>query len=332
MTVFGGSERNIAFCSLALIASLSSSTASVIMIHIIRKLHWSGHLSLIYTMTWFQLLYDVSFFTGIVNTNNAALQILSNLAQVFGGISSSIMSNFVAFVALYVIAKVATLNILKYYYIIVAISVLPAFVVSVIYLTGEAQYNKHPKLAEFSILDLYYYIRLSSILLNFIFSFCTFYCIHRINSHKKTKSNAEKAIGTLAMRLFYYPVVQAISRSGCAWYEYSYGVEWHGHGGGFSLNPSTVSSPQFTSQCLMVISTPMASIGYLAIFLVMQPDAYACLLALLQGRPFVGEGRAKEESLLSTADFEYAERPSLEDNRISLIDNNYETDTLYDED
>ena len=332
MTVFGGSDRNLVFCSLALIASLTSSTASVIMIHIIRKMQWSGHLSLIYTMTWFQLLYDISFFPGIVNTNNSSLQILSNLAQILGGISSSIMSNFIAFVALYVIAKVVTLNIPKYYFIIVAFSVLPAFVVGVVYLTGEAQYHQHPKLAELAVLDLYYYVRLSSILLNFIFSFFTFYCINRINSHKKSKSSAEKAIGTLAMRLFYYPIVQAISRSGCAWYEYSYGVEWQSGGGGFSLNPPHVSSLQFTSQCLMVISTPLASIGYLAIFLVMQPDAYACLVALITCKPFVWSGAVKEETLLSSADFEYPERPSLDDNRISLIDNNYETDTLYDED
>lgn len=68
----------------------------------------------------------------------------------------------------------------------------------------------------------------------------------------------------------------AISRAGVAWYEFSYGRDF---------TPDTVTELQFIVQCLFALLTPAASIGYLIIFISLQPKAYDALKALLTCQP-----------------------------------------------
>ena len=95
-----------------------------------------------------------------------------------------------------------------------------------------------------------------------------------------SRTKSEIAISTLSMRLFYYPIIQAIGRSGCAWYEMTYKYNFDPDSG-FNFNPERTTDTQFAAQCLMVISTPLISIGYLCIFLIMQPDAMRSFRALI---------------------------------------------------
>jgi hypothetical protein len=275
-SVFDGSDHSQAFVSLALIATVVGSGASATVIYLIRKMGtWNLHIALILGMTVFELLYDVSFFTGVANTGSFGLSVASNMAQLQGGLTSSIFSNIIAVIALYVVHVKKTVDALGHLHYIVAAAITPGVVVNIIYLIGVFS-GSHHDYADVAVLDIYYYLRLASIVFNFFCSYATAVIIHQMRSQSCSKSSSEAAISTLSMRLFYYPIVQAIGRSGCAWYEGSYGYNFDPDGG-FNFNPSGTSDTQFAAQCLMVVSTPLISVGYLAIFLIMQPNALKTL-------------------------------------------------------
>lgn len=272
-SVFDGSVHSQAFVALALIATVVSSTCSSLVIVLIRKMEiWNLHIALILATTVFQLLYDLSFFSGMVSTGSFELTITSNCCQLQGGVTSSIFSNLIAAVALYVVYYKRSIDILQYFPTVVIVAMLPGIAVNIMYITAVFDPD-HEYLANEAVLGVYYFIRLSSICINFIFSIGTAYLISRMKSATgSSRTNSEVAIATMSRRLFYYPIVQAIGRSGCAWYEMTYGYEFSPDKG-FNFNPDYTSNTQFAAQCMMVISTPLISVGYLAIFLVMQPDA-----------------------------------------------------------
>ena len=279
-SVFGGSEHSQVFVSLALIASIIGTICSSTVLIIIKKIKlWNLQIALILSMTLFELMYNASFFTGMANTGSFELSVASNLCQLLGGATSSIISNIMAAVALYVVYFRRTLNILHNYYIIIILAIIPGVVVDILYFLAVSG-THHRDFASLSVLGIYFYIRLGSICFNFICSLCTAILIDRMRSKDTVKSRSERAITIFSMRMFYYPFVQAIGRSGCTWYEIAYGYNFDVDKG-FNFNPEHTSDIQFAAQCLMVLSTPMISVGHLAIFLIMQPDAARCLDSIL---------------------------------------------------
>jgi hypothetical protein len=120
-------------------------------------------------------------------------------------------------------------------------------------------------------------VRLGSILINAVVYFVTQSTVNKITgrvSHStlKKSSAAEVAIVTLTRRSKFYWIVQAISRSGAAIYEFVYG--YHGFKG-------NAPDKQYIGAIFFAVLTPSAAIGYLAIFLLMQPRAYDSLVDLL---------------------------------------------------
>lgn len=270
---FGGSPHNKTFASLVLISSVFAAFSSVTVIFLIHKMGLkNGHILLIWTMSWFQLLYDVSFFNAVVQAGSSGIYFAANIAQQIGGISGSLTSNFIALITLYVVRNTRSVDIFRYYPHILIIVVTPAFVDVTLYCLSTI--HKYYYLRDIATMKVYYYIRLVSIFINFLLSIQTAIHIHRMSNKLSSGQRTvhEKAIRTLAMRLIYYPIVQAISRSGCAWYEMVYN---------FDFDPSHATENQFIAQCFVAILTPSASVGYLIIFLIMQPHAYECFLAML---------------------------------------------------
>lgn len=123
-------------------------------------------------------------------------------------------------------------------------------------------------------------MRIASIWLNFLFSGLTLYKIHSMSTKLNSKRSLyEVALRTLAKRMVLYPIVQALGRSGFAWYEGEYGNNV------FSLQD--VSSRQYAAMVFCVLVTPMMSVGYLGIFLFMQPEAMEHFKALVFCRKYV---------------------------------------------
>ena len=89
---------------------------------------------------------------------------------------------------------------------------------------------------------------------------------------------------------------------------------------GFNFNPEHTSDIQFAAQCLMVLSTPMISVGHLAIFLIMQPDAARCLDSIL-GVTFFA-------TLYTQSEKEDAQQLSVEEIAVSTLHSNKSVSSL----
>eukprot|EP01038_Epipyxis_sp_PR26KG_P015672 gene15672-21198_t len=85
-----------------------------------------------------------------------------------------------------------------------------------------------------------------------------------MSSKAATQDSQWQAINTLVNRMKYYPLVQAICRSGAAWNEFDFG--------NFSTYPSQISAG---------ICSPSTGAGYFLIFLLMQPNALKMVTELI---------------------------------------------------
>ena len=281
MTLFGDTYHNHVFVSLALIATIVSSSCSSSVLFMIKRMNvWNLHLSLIFAMTSFELMYDVFFFSCMVDTGNFPLTVISNIAVCLGGTTSSLLSNVIAMVALYVVYFRQTIDLMPYYYLIIAIASIPGMIVIIMYIMVLA-YVRYDYLVDIGLTGIYYYTRLASIGINFVCSICTATTVYRMKSMHNSRSGAELAINRLATRMFYYPVVQAVGRSGCAWYEMKYGYNYQLNRT-VNLDPPVTSDTEFAVQCWMAICIPLIAVGYLVIFLIMQPDASKSITAFLK--------------------------------------------------
>lgn len=89
-----------------------------------------------------------------------------------------------------------------------------------------------------------------------------------------TVQSQQAAMFVLSQRMIYYPLLQCVSRLGAAIYEPLYGYEpFPGHTG----------TLQFSLALLYALLSPAAGIGYLIIFLVMQPRAFETFKKLCIG-------------------------------------------------
>ncbi len=277
-SVFGGGVNSEVYVALNLVFCFIASLASILTLMLIHKMNvHTGHVTLIFYMTIFQLAYDCTLFFSNVNCGYY-ITAFANFFQLFGGVSSSLISNWIAFIAYYIIIYRERFDIFSNFYPIMISACLPGFANGVFYLAVIIpQSAQKPHLINVALLDVYYYIRLGSIFLNFIFCGIAFYKVQLISSRKLAthKSVQETAIRTLALRMVYYPIVQAISRSGYAWYEKQYGAD---------IDQIDANPTQYASLIFLTIITPSVSIGYLVIFLVMQPDAYYTFKAMVMCR------------------------------------------------
>eukprot|EP00981_Chlorochromonas_danica_P006298 scaffold1355_cov154-Ochromonas_danica.AAC.16 len=272
-----GSAHSQYFAWMALSASIFSTAASVLMLWLIIKVnHWSGHVVLITTMTIFQTIYDVSFYSAVVDVHVPAISITSNVAQIIGGISSSLMSNVIAAVAYYVILYRRSFPIFRFFPHILGLTLSLACLDALLFLLSVTL-KGFETLADVSVLGIYYYGRLLSIGMNFFLAILTLAQARRSShNNEESKTHCQRMIQQLSFRLFFYPIIQAISRSGCAWYEMQYGYSFSS-GRGYNFSPEHTSSWAFAAQCTMAISMPIASVGYLIVFLNMQPKALRVL-------------------------------------------------------
>jgi hypothetical protein len=278
------------FVILVLTGSILSSLASILMLVIMVKINvWNGHILLVQTMTILQLIYDLSFFPGMIDVGIEAVTIISNVLQLFSGITSSLVSNVVAWITFYIIFYKKSVDIFYHYPLLMMLISIVGLIDCIVFLMSLQ--SSHSELyKKIAVLYIYYYLKLFSIILNVLFVSLTYYEIRRITSGKTNRlSSTERSIHTLSMRLFYYPVVQIISRIGIAWYEFSYGYDSSSNGNGMNFNPPQTSNTQFAAQCMLAITMPLASIGYLWIFLLMQPRAYGTLLQMVGYSPKHGE-------------------------------------------
>lgn len=218
-----------------------------------------------------QAIYDLSFPGYALRARQSVSTIaLWGGLQFFGGLSVALWSNCLAFVLMYVVGMRYSIDILRNFWYFSGFSMLPAVggAVAIVVL-----YLQLDDVSGLILAECYYWVRIASITFNFI-AFC--YIIaqtRRSMAGNRNPSPQELAVAVLALRMVYYPLVQAVTRLGAAFYEGAYGFAPY-DGDGSDL-------PRFIAGLAFVLLTPAAGIGYLAIFLRMQPLASKHLYSLL---------------------------------------------------
>lgn len=273
--VFHGTQREEAYVYLNLFTSIIGTICSIITIILIRRVKsTTGHVYLVYLMSVYQLLYDITFFFSEVPVRYY-ISVTANLFQATCGVASSFVSNWIAFIAMYIVWYRRKVDVFANLKIIHITSFLPGFASALIYLVASVPKSKASEdLVNISIVYIYNNLRLFSIFLNFVFVLMILVRIYRFNGNPS--SPQEIAIRTLARRMIYYPIIQAIGRSGYSWYEYAYGT---------NFGDEKVDTVEYSSMILAAIVTPAVSVGYMIIFLIMQPNAYKHFKALIFCQP-----------------------------------------------
>lgn len=280
-------ERIQIYENLLIFSTIASSLASLINLLLIYDMGiWSGFLALITTMAVSQLLYDVSFYPNnspIIsdNSSSVAIFIISSIFHCFGGVTQAIASNIISIIVLYTVKYQRSIDIFKHVNLLAAVMVTPSLVLFLFYflslgLSDPDTSSDMENIAKYG----YFSIRIASIVAIAGTHLYTHYLVYRM-TRNVTITSKDLAIQTLIRRLQWYPIIQAVSRSVYSFYELNYT---------FLFNPFSNVDPnrikygddtQFTLLSITVLLTPITAVGYLVIFLWMQPNAYKCLISRL---------------------------------------------------
>ena len=190
-----------------MVASIISAMAATITIVLIYKMNITGYIKLILAMSWYQLIYDLSYFTDGNDVGNYPVKYLAFMGQTIGGIGSSIISNWIAFAVFYIVVYLKSFNIIKYYNKIVVSSVILTLPILVLHAIADIPENAHPRLLVVAH-SIYYAIRFVSAVINFLLVLFMLYINYRKRSKRAVPTAAEQAINTLSKRMMFYPIVQ----------------------------------------------------------------------------------------------------------------------------
>jgi hypothetical protein len=119
------------------------------------------------------------------------------------------------------------------------------------------------------VLLAYFSLRTVSIFINISATLLIFYKIHRLRRQDPHFHPYSNPAYVLSMRLVYYCIVQTITRIGSSWYQLQYGF-----GSAEEYDASDASLLKSTVYLSEFILNPSAGIGYLVIFLKIQPEAW----------------------------------------------------------
>ena len=127
-----------------------------------------GYIKLILAMSWYQLVYDLTLFNDVIDVNIYPILYIASVGQLIGGIGSSVVSNWIAFILFYVVVFEKAFDIVNNYMYIILSTFITWLPIVVVFSVGALPEGSNPHLENFANLTLYYYARLISIALNFI--------------------------------------------------------------------------------------------------------------------------------------------------------------------
>lgn len=298
------SERIEIYETLLIVSTIASSAASLTNLLLIYDMGvWSGFIALLTIMTVSQLFYDVTFYTNNAPTGsniNSSEEltgfIISSILQCFGGITQAIVSNQISILILYIVKSQQSFDIFKNFPLLAAIMLSPSAIILFIYFLslGLQDPNTSATLRIFAEYG-YFGVRLASVIGIVCTHLYTHYRVYRM-TRNVTLTYKDLAIQTLIRRLQWYPIIQAVSRSIYSFYELEYTFFFNPFSN-LSVDQECNNTTQFVFLLLTVLLTPVAAVGYLAVFLYMQPNAYKCLISrLTTGRRYLPPLKKKRPS------------------------------------
>jgi hypothetical protein len=243
------------FCGISIVASIF-----LLSLHSLNKQRKGIFQPLMY-MALYQILLDIGL---MIPFSSRTLTFLSAAGQIIGGIVSGLYSNVIGLIAVYVIAYRNVFELENYFPLVDLICILPSLATFIVFAFGV--FEPSLQLVKISILYMNFYIRLISIFLNFFCYAYTAFLVHRLVGEGKQSNSMGKdqneAILSLVSRLKYYPLVQAIARSGPSLDRAINGVT--------DLNTDDVSPIKIYN----AVTVPSAGLGYFLVYLLMQPQAW----------------------------------------------------------
>lgn len=231
---------------------------------------WNGYHMIIFSLTIGQILYDVNYMLGVVPGAIAckAWQFL----DVVGGLSTTIWSNILGGCVLHIAMKIKSANISRNFPKFFAVAVIfPAFIALLQIALDVISFDESDDSCEYkdneegyAVRGLYYWSRIASIIMNVIIYISITVKIN--NMVETSKGGKYEALTELAARMKYYPLFQALSRSGAAWDEFNRAGD----------------SGYFPSSLMRSICSPSSGIWYFLIFVVMQPGVLGIVKSMIR--------------------------------------------------
>jgi hypothetical protein len=131
-------------------------------------------------------------------------------------------------------------------------------------------------LGSVAVYTVYFVIRSVSVILNIITFAIIAFKVYVLDvpsqdpsrpESEPSPNNNSNPVFVLSMRLIYYCIVQTVTRIGASWYQLQYGF-------GHTFNDENASAVKKAAYLSEYILTPSAGMGYLMVFLYLQPDAW----------------------------------------------------------
>lgn len=263
------SQSELIVGAVLVLVTIISLICSILNIWLIYDMKlWSGYLLLVLSLALCQVTYDISFMLWPCYYQNLDCQIAMNVFSDFGGFSATLWTNVMSFVFLSVVVYFRSFDILKHYskILVVVLSLTIAYTVANIYEFIYSSSTDDTRTGYGITNWVYYYYRMASIVFNFG---VYIYSVIRLRRFLEV-ANYNDPIRQLIYRFQFYPLCQATSRLGFAWYEMQYGFL-------FSVPPQGEEPTRSAALMISVILGPLAGVGYFIIFLLVQPNAYSHL-------------------------------------------------------
>lgn len=249
--------------------SIIGSLASLVLLLLVLDLKiWNDFIRMIYFMTVSQFIYDV-----LISCFSFPLGPWVEVICYMGAVSSFIISTMIAFSVLHVLYYKSIFNLKRFWWVWAVLVFVPNSIIFILLIHGF--YVRDESLVRFG-QDLVTYIRLFCLLLNLIFfALCKYQTCLIYNyflDRNIPLSNSSIAMQVLINRLKYYPLVQACSRIPAAIYEFTYG---------FNFAYYDTNNIRFYLAVICTNVSLVSPIGFLLIYLKMQPKAYEQLKSRL---------------------------------------------------
>lgn len=262
--------------------SFVSFACSILTLIILRRMSvWNGYMLLIFSMAFSQMVYDISYLIRV--SPGYEMCVVWHFLGILGGLGSSLWTNCLSFVVLYVLLNIRSFNIFRrYMYFFMLATVIPITIGIMSIATVEhstatddnrpSHYNE----CEFSndtfaagVNAMYYWGRVVCIGFNLFAFFYASYQTKRKGfgqqQHRPQTSGTvfgdsqsvvitetqHLAVATLVSRMKYYPFAQILCRTGAAWNEFA----------GYKYS-------SFASSMMAAVCSPSLGILYFIIFLV----------------------------------------------------------------
>ena len=250
---------------------------------------WTGFAGLVCALTVSQLIYDIGFFVkpaASTGSDANAIAFSFYVLQMSGGLGTTLLTNVISAVVLLIAVRMRSYNVKANFYsiciFVALLSALPALMAGL----GAAGFFGPSSMTIFNALVFYYYAiaRVLSILFNFACYIVLAVKLRRMGWSFNLQDAAKNGVAVhpvcaLSSRMIYYPVVQVLTRLPAAWLEFAYDMQM---GDDDAAWVQITNTPGYkVANGLYSVTGPSAGIGFLIIFLIMQPTAFRFFVARL---------------------------------------------------